>query len=55
VGVDEVLRLPGEQESMCRAEVERLDAQPARLAGLPAACPAPLENAARATPPAKIR
>jgi hypothetical protein len=44
VGVDEVLRLLGEQESMCRAEVERLDAEQARLAGLLATCRVELER-----------
>jgi hypothetical protein len=38
VGVDEVLRLLGEQETMCRAEVERLEAEQTRLADLLAAC-----------------
>jgi hypothetical protein len=33
-----VLRLLGEQETMCRAEVERLDAEQERLAGLLADC-----------------
>ncbi|SDS58824.1 hypothetical protein [Actinoplanes derwentensis] len=44
VGVDEVLRLLGEQEAMCRAEVERLDAEQARLAGLLADCRVELER-----------
>ena len=44
MGVDEVLRLLGEQETMCRAEVERLDAEQARLAGLLADCRAELER-----------
>jgi hypothetical protein len=38
VGVDEVLRLLDEQESMCRAEVERLEVEQERLVGLLAAC-----------------
>jgi hypothetical protein len=44
VGIDEVLRLLGEQETMCRAEVERLDAEQARLADLLAACRVELER-----------
>jgi hypothetical protein len=44
VGFDEVLRLLSEQETMCRAEVERLDAEQARLAGLLAACRVELER-----------
>ena len=44
MGVDEVLRLLGEQETMCRAEVERLDAEQARLAGLLADCRVELER-----------
>ena len=38
MGVDEVLRLLDEQESMCRAEVERLEVEQERLVGLLAAC-----------------
>ena len=44
MGLDEVLRLLDEQETMCRAEVERLDAEQARLAGLLAACRVELER-----------
>ena len=44
VGVDEVLRLLGEQETMCRAEVERLEAEQARLADLLATCRVELER-----------
>lgn len=44
VGVDEVLRLLGEQETTCRAEVERLEAEQARLAGLLEACRVELER-----------
>jgi hypothetical protein len=44
VGVDEVLRLLGEQEATCRAEVERLEAEQARLAGLLGSCRVELER-----------
>lgn len=44
MGVDEVLRLLDEQETLCRAEVERLDAEQARLAGLLTSCRAELER-----------
>jgi hypothetical protein len=44
VGVDEVLRLLSEQETMCRAEVEPLDVEQARLAGLLADCRLELER-----------
>lgn len=44
MGVDEVLRLLGEQEAMCRAEVERLDVEQVRLAGLLATCRVELER-----------
>lgn len=44
VGVDEVLRLLGEQETMCRAEVERLEVEQARIAGLLASCRVELER-----------
>jgi hypothetical protein len=44
VGVDEVLRLLGEQETMCRAVVERLEAEQARLADLLATCRVELER-----------
>lgn len=44
MGVDEVLRLLGEQETMCRAGVERLDAEQVRLAGLLAACRVELDR-----------
>ena len=44
MGVDEVLRLLGEQETMCRAEVERLETEQARLAGLLGACRVELER-----------
>ena len=44
MGVDEVLRLLGEQETMCRAEVERLEAERARRADLLATCRVELER-----------
>ena len=44
MGVDEVLRLLGGQEAMCRAEVERLEVEQARLAGLLVACRVELER-----------
>ena len=44
MGVDEVLRLLGEQETMCRAEVERLEVEQARLADLLATCRVELER-----------
>lgn len=44
MGVDEVLQLLGEQETMCRAEVERLEAEHARLAVLLATCRGELER-----------
>jgi hypothetical protein len=44
VDVDGVLRLLGEQETMCRAEVERLEAEQARIAGLLASCRVELER-----------
>lgn len=44
VDVDEVLRLLGEQETMCRAEVERLEVEQARIAGLLASCRVELER-----------
>ena len=48
MGVDELLRLLGEQETMRRAEVGRLEAEQERLAGLLAACRVGLERAAAA-------
>jgi hypothetical protein len=44
VGIDEVLRLLGDQETMCRAEVERLEAEHARLAELLATCQTELDR-----------
>jgi hypothetical protein len=44
VGFDEVLRLLDEQKKMCRAEVDRLEAEQERIAGLLAACRVELER-----------
>jgi hypothetical protein len=44
VGVDEVLRLLGEQEAMCRAEVARLEVEQERITGLLAACRVELDR-----------
>lgn len=44
MGVDEVLRLLGEQERMCRAEVDRLEVEQERIAGLLAACRVELDR-----------
>jgi hypothetical protein len=44
VGVDEVLRLLDAHETMCRAEVERLEAEQARIVGLLASCRVELER-----------
>jgi hypothetical protein len=44
VGVDEVLRLLSEQETMCRVEIDRLVVEQERIAGLLAACRAEAER-----------